>query len=240
MNRQLLVLAALAGSALAACSQGRAETSGATAERRFEVGAFTGLEVAGPFDVTVSTGRPVAVAASGSKELIDSMEVVVEGGVLKIRPQRSGLMGGFRWRGGPAKVTVSVPMLDRADIAGSGDLSVDRVAGDRFEGGIAGSGEIKLGEVRVRDLRLGIAGSGGVSVRGQADSAAYEVAGSGSVDAVNLTATRATMEIAGSGDIRARVTGEARAEIAGSGDIEISGGARCSTSKHGSGNIRCS
>ena len=39
---------------------------------------------------------------------------------------------------------------------------------------------------------------------------------------------------------RARVTGEASATIMGSGDIVISGGARCRTSKQGSGSIRCS
>jgi hypothetical protein len=87
---------------------------------------------------------------------------------------------------------------------------------------------------------LTIAGSGGVKASGSAKRASYSIAGSGDLDAGNLTATDADAEIAGSGSIRARVTGTAKASIAGSGDIDISGGARCTQSKHGSGSIRCS
>lgn len=225
--------------ATGACSESRAE-SGPTTSRTYQVGAFTSLEVTGPFDVAVSTGKPVAVAAEGPEKLIEALKVEVVDGKLLIRPERKGWFGGFNWNGGPAKVVVSVPSLDAAQITGSGDVMVDRVNGERFAGAIAGSGNLNVGQASIKQLALAISGSGSVKVAGQAQQASYSIAGSGDVDAGGLTAVNADAEIAGSGNIRARVTGQAKASIAGSGDIDISGGAQCQQSKQGSGEIRCS
>ena len=67
----------------------------------------------------------------------------------------------FGWsRSHPVKLTVTVPRLSSAEIAGSGDISVDKVSGDSFEGGIAGSGNLRIGQGEVKRLKDGIAGSG--------------------------------------------------------------------------------
>lgn len=242
MRHQLLLTAAIAATAgLAACSEGRAESSGPTVGRTYPVGGFTGIEVAGPFDVKVTTGKAVSVAASGPQKLLDETEVAVRDGKLVIRPRRKGWFGSMNWTSNqPSSFTISVPALDSVEVAGSGDIDVDRVAGQRFKGAIAGSGNLRLPQVAVNELGLAIAGSGGITVAGQAQKASFEVAGSGDVDASALRAAEAEAEIAGSGNIRANVSGTARASIAGSGDIDIRGGARCQSSKAGSGEIRCS
>lgn len=242
--RQHLFVAATAASilALSGCSVGRAESAGPAVSRNYQVDGFTGLEVAGPFDVKVVTGKAVAVSARGPQNLLDETEAVVEDGKLLIRPKKKNWLGGMSWSGSrePAVFTVSVPSLDSAAVAGSGDIDVDRVSGDRFKGEIAGSGNMRLATVAVQELGLSIAGSGEMTAAGQARRATYEIAGSGDLDASRLRATDAEAEIAGSGNIKAMVTGNAKARIAGSGDIAITGGARCQSSKDGSGNISCS
>lgn len=241
MRYHLLAAAAVSGLALSACSESRAESGGPAISRNYQVGGFTGLEVAGPFDVKVVTGKAVSVSARGPQKLLDATEVAVKDGRLVIKPQRKGWFGGMSFGSHePAVFTITVPSLDSAEVAGSGDIDIDRVSGERFRGGIAGSGNLRLPQVAVQDLSLEIAGSGGVEARGQARTAKYEIAGSGDVDASGLTATEASAEIAGSGNIRARATGTARASIMGSGDIDISGGAKCTSSKQGSGSINCS
>lgn len=242
MHRHLLIAGSLilAGT-ISACSESQAQNAGPSTSRTYQVAGFTGLEVAGPFDVKVTTGKVLSVSAQGPQKLLDATEVLVEDGKLVIRPKKKGWFGGMRWGSDqPAMFTISVPALTSAEVAGSGDIDIDRVSGDRFAGAIAGSGNMRLPQVQVRDLALAIAGSGEVNVAGQAQKASYEIAGSGDMDASRLTAVDADAEIAGSGNIRARVTGTAKASIAGSGDIEISGGAKCQSSKAGSGEIRCS
>ena len=242
MRRHLFIATTLTAFAtLAACSEAPAQSAGPTVSRSYQVGGFTGIEVAGPFDVRITTGKAVAVAASGPQRLLDETEVVVKDGKLLIRPRRKGWFGGMNWNSRqPSTFTISVPRLDMVEVAGSGDINVDRIAGERFKGAIAGSGDLRLGQVAVNELGLSIAGSGGITAAGQARKASYEIAGSGNVDASNLRAADAEAEIAGSGSIRANVTGTVRASIAGSGDIDIRGGARCQSSKAGSGEIRCS
>jgi len=239
MRHIVLTLAGTFLLATAACSQSDAQ-SGPSISRAFPVGSFTAIEVAGPYDVTVVTGKAASVNAQGPQKLIEAMEVSLDGDKLRIRPRRQGMFSGMNWSGGNATVAVSVPALRAAALAGSGDLTVDRVNGEQFTGAVAGSGDLRLGNVAVKSLKLAVAGSGTATVAGQTNEASYAVAGSGDLDAVGLTAASARIDVAGSGNVRARVTGEAKASVAGSGDVEISGGARCQTSKHGSGDVRCS
>jgi len=228
--------------ALSACGVSKAEDGGPTTSRNFPVGGFTKIEVAGPFDVDVSTGGQPAVAAQGPQKLLEKMVVEVDGNTLKIHPEkRSGWFGsGFRWSGGKARVTVSVPMIEGAAIAGSGDVRVNRVNGPSFAGSIAGSGNLRIGEVNVQDLRLEIAGSGEASAAGQAARARYEIAGSGDIQAGQVASEQVTADIAGSGNIQANARGTAKVGIAGSGDVRVTGGAKCSVSKAGSGKVECS
>ncbi|GAA3997958.1 head GIN domain-containing protein [Sphingomonas humi] len=241
MRHHLLAAAALSALSLTACSEGHAESAGPAVSRTYQVANFSGIEVSGPFDVKVATGKAISVAARGPQKLLDETEVTVEGGKLVIRPKRKGWFGGMNWGSNdPAVFNVTVPSLESVAVAGSGDVDVDRIAGERFRGNVAGSGDLRLPQVAVTDLGLSIAGSGGIKAAGQAQQARYEIAGSGDVDASGLRSTDASADIAGSGSIRAQVTGTAKASIAGSGDIDIRGGARCQSSKHGSGDIRCS
>jgi len=236
--RTLILLAAAAS--LGACGSSSAE-AGPTISRDYKVGAFDKIEVAGPFDVTVTTGGRPSVHATGESDLIEKMEVVVEGGTLKIRPIKRNSM--FNWNfgsHGSAKVAVSVPALSEAAIAGSGGIAIDKVGGDRFKGEIAGSGNLRLAAVDAGDIALSIAGSGGVSAAGKAKNVTYEIAGSGDINAKELVAETARVSIAGSGNVAGNATASAAVEMLGSGNVEMVGGAKCTIDKHGSGDVNCS
>lgn len=238
MRNSLLAASTLALLAVA-CSEGQAQ-EGPHTSRTFPVTAFGSLEVAGPFDVVVTTGKAPAVRAVGSQRLIDALEVKVEDGRLLIRSKNKNWYKGGGWRSSNARVSVTVPQLTQAALAGSGNLAIDRVSGKAFNGAVAGSGELTLGTIAVQELKLTVAGSGGLKAAGRADTANYTVAGSGGLDAGGLTVRQASISTAGSGSIRANVTGEAVANVAGSGSIDVSGGAKCQQSRQGSGSIRCS
>ncbi len=231
----------VAAAASAGCTHDRDEAAGPATTRNYQVGEFERLEVAGPYDVTVTTGGAPSVRASGGERAIERMVVEVEGGTLKIHPKkRSGMSFGWS-RSHPVELTVTVPRLTAAAIAGSGDIAVDKVAGDAFEAGVAGSGNLRLGQVDVKRLKAGIAGSGEIRAgRGRAAAAEYEIAGSGDIDAAGLVAETASVSIAGSGNVAAHATGTASVDIAGSGNVRMTGGAKCQVSKAGSGNVDCS
>lgn len=239
MSRTLALAAAAA--AVAACSGGRAEErdAGPDTSRTYEVGAFSKIRVAGPYDVAITTGGTPMAAASGSARLLDKTEVLVEGDTLVIRPKKQKGIGWPWGRHGKVNFTVSTAMLNGAALAGSGDIKVDRVEGD-FSGKIAGSGGIEVGAINGGNAELEIAGSGSARAAGTADQVTAKIAGSGEIDAAGLAAKVATVKIAGSGAVRAQASDSAAVNIAGSGDVEISGGAKCTVKKAGSGDVRCS
>jgi len=242
MREAIVIGMAAAAAATAGCARDRGEAAGPATTRNFQVAGFERLEVSGPYEVIVATGSAPAVRASGGERAIERMIVEVENGTLKITTKkRSGM--NFGWSDGrqPVKLAVTVPRLTAAEIAGSGSISVDKVAGDRFDAGIAGSGALRLGQVEVKHLKAGIAGSGEINAgQGRAAIVDYEIAGSGGIDAERLVAETASVSIAGSGEVTANATGTAQVDIAGSGDVRMTGGAKCTVSKAGSGNIHCS
>ncbi len=235
-----LLATGIAALALSAChSDGNAENRdvGAATNRTYTVGAFSKIEVAGPYDVTVSTGKDSAVAASGGASLLDETEVLVEGDTLVIRPKKkTGMRWG--WKGGKAIFTVSAAALQGVSIAGSGDVRVDKATGD-FDGAVAGSGSIDVGQIDGGKVEFSIAGSGDIRAAGKAESAEANIAGSGDIDAGGLTAKTSEVSIAGSGGVKLQTTKTANVSILGSGDVDISGGAKCTVSKSGSGDVTC-
>lgn len=243
MNKSLAIGAIAVAAAAAGCSStGGSDDMGPAVSRNYQVGGFERIEVAGPYDVTVTTGSAPSVRANGGEKAIEHLIVEVENGTLRIHPlKRKGFNFGFSRRSGPVQLVVTVPALTAAQIAGSGEISVDKITGDTFDAGVAGSGDLDLGQVRVKKLKMAISGSGAIRTSdGQADVADYEIAGSGDIDAGGLVTKVAGVSIAGSGNVRAHATDTASVDIAGSGNVDVKGGAKCTVSKAGSGDVRCS
>jgi hypothetical protein len=242
MRKSIAAAVIAASAATCACGQSRAENGGPTVSRNYQIGNFQEIEVAGPYDVDVRTGANPGASATGAQNLLDKTLVEVRGDTLVIRPQERKGWFHFGWSShGKARFTVTVPELKGATIAGSGDIRVDKVRGDRFEGTVAGSGALGVGAMDVQSLKIAIAGSGDAKAgRGRAQNVQYDIAGSGGIDAGGIAAQTAKVSIAGSGSIKANASGTADVDIMGSGDVDVTGGAKCSVSKAGSGNVRCS
>ena len=241
MRKSIAAAVIAVSAATSACGQTRAENGGPIVSRSYQVGDFQQIEVAGPYDVQIRTGANPGVTANGSEKLLERTVVEVRGDKLLIRPERQKGWFEFGWsNGGKAKFSVTVPQLSGAAIAGSGDIQIDKVRGDRFEGSVAGSGGLNVGQIDVQSLKLAIAGSGGVKAgSGQAQSIGLEIAGSGDIDARGVQAQTADVSVAGSGNVAAHASGTANVEIMGSGDVEVTGGAKCKITKAGSGDVRC-
>ena len=239
MQRSLATV--LAACVLGGC-QVHAEDSGPTVSRNYQVGNFQKIEVAGPYDVEIRTGPNVSISGRGGEKLLERTEVEVSGDKLVIRPKSHHGLFNWSWGNhGSATFAVTVPQLTGVTIAGSGDIKVDKVQGQQFDGTVAGSGGLDLGAVDVQSLKLAIAGSGNVkAAAGKAQAAKYDIVGSGDVDASGVQAQQVKVSIAGAGGVKAHSSGTAGVSIAGSGDVDVSGGAKCTVKKAGSGSVRCS
>ena len=215
-----------------------AKARGNGPSRDYDVAGFSTVSLRGADDIEVRVGPSYSVRAQGPADELDKLDILRDGDTLKVgRKQSSGW--GWSQSKTPVKIFVTLPRLAGASVAGSGNMSVDRVEGERFRGSIAGSGNLSLGAVRVDEAALSVAGSGDLTGAGEARRLRLDIAGSGDIDARQLTAAEANISIAGSGNARTVVNGPARVSIAGSGDVELGGRPQCTTSRVGSGEVRC-
>jgi hypothetical protein len=203
----------------------------------YEVEEFAEISSTGPQDVIITIGESYSVRAEGAPEALGQLEAVVEDGELVIRPTRSfrGDWGRF------SSVTyhVTMPQLEAVTLAGSGDIRVDRVEGDEFEGAINGSGALTIGDIDVDEADFSIGGSGNVIAAGTARETRVSIGGTGEVEAAGLRSETARVTIGGVGDVALTVDEEAEISMAGGGNVEITGPARCSVSRFGIGEVRC-
>jgi DUF4097 and DUF4098 domain-containing protein YvlB len=240
MTRAAMIAAAAV--LLAGCGMVRAESraeDGPPGSRSFAAKGFDRVSLRGSDNVVVRVGSAESVTATGPEDVLEKLKIEVVNGELRIGREKSGWNMGWSSDRGSTTITVTVPSLRGASVAGSGDMQVDTVSAPSFDGSIAGSGNLAIASLTADAASLDIAGSGDVSVAGQTKSLDISIAGSGNLSAANLRAERAKIKIAGSGDVRAHVSGEADVSIVGSGDVTLAGNPRCRTSKMGSGDVRC-
>lgn len=207
-------------------------------ERAYALAQFEEVSTTGPQDVVITLGETFSVRSEGSPRALALLEPVVEDGTLTIGPRR-----GFNWSNwrslNGAKFHITLPRLERVTVAGSGDVRIDRIEGESFEGTIAGSGELSIAEMTVEEADFNIAGGGAVAAAGTARETRVAIGGSGDVDAIGLRSQTASISIGGAGNVSLTVEDEANVSIMGSGDVDIAGPARCSVTRFGSGDVRC-
>lgn len=242
MRKAIVVGMIAAAAASAGCARERHESGGPTVERNYPVGGFERIEVAGAYNVDVHTGGAPSVQAKGREKDLERLVIEVKGDRLVIHSrERHGLFH-MGWHShDKISITVTVPQLRGAEVAGSGDIRIDNVRGESFAGNIAGSGGLSLDSVEVKALDVSVAGSGSVHGKaGKAENVSLNIAGSGDIDTKGVASQTASVSIAGSGKVSANASGTASVSMMGSGDVELIGGAKCEISKHGSGDVRCS
>ena len=210
--------------------------SGTGSARTYQVSDFSKVSLRGSDDVDVRVGSAFSVRAEGDPEVLEYLKIEKDGDTLEIgRRNRTG----FDWGGRGAKIFVTMPRIVGAEIAGSGDMVIDRAEGATFDGDSAGSGTIAIATLAVDEATFDVAGSGGVRAGGTAKSVKIGIAGSGDIAAGGLKANAADISIAGSGNVKLDVTGNAKVSIMGSGDVDLGVNAKCSVTKMGSGDVRC-
>jgi Putative auto-transporter adhesin, head GIN domain len=212
-------LAVFAVVALSGCGAAKSDAAPNIVTRTFPATGFDRVALAGSENVRVVQGKEFLVSATGPERVVDDLDIKVSGNFLKIGRKPALIRLSWAHATKPTVITVTMPVIREASLAGSGDFNVDAVAPDAFEGGISGSGNLTVSGVS-QSVKLGIAGSGNIY-------------------ATTLSAVQLEASIAGSGNVKARATGKADLSIAGSGNIDVSGTKNCAISKAGSGDVRC-
>ncbi len=183
------------------------------------VDTFTKISFGVPGKALVSQGNTQKVELEGSAEVLEKIEVVVEGSTLKIRNKEK--WSSWSW-GREDRITVYITAREiRAlNVSGSGNLETQtKITSGDMEIKVSGSGNIKA-DIEANNVEVGVSGSGNSRVRGKANNLESSISGSGNIDLEMAVADRLETRISGSGNLSA--TGSAsrfKATISGSGGV---------------------
>lgn len=171
--------------------------SGVPASQARATAAFSGLDLAGSNNVTVTVGGPRSVVVHADSNLLSYVTTKVVAGTLVI-----GDSGSYTTRT-PMSVDVSVPSLSALNLSGDGQITVTGISAPR--------------------LTVHVSGSGLLSASGTVSRLDVVLSGAGHAQLGQLTARDVHAAVTGSGLIQVTATTSLHAEVPGTGAITYSG-----------------
>ena len=185
-----------------------------------EISGFTGISVAGPFQLTVQQGNTFSVSVEADENLMPYIEIHQTGNNLEIKEK-----DGYNLRGTKGlRVTVLMPEINRLSIAGSGIIQTTSGIKNTgtIECTIAGSGKINA-ELDAPEIKVEIAGSGTANLSGQTRKMDISISGSGDCLSENLKTEDCDISIGGSGTAKVFASSSLDISIGGSGNVYYAG-----------------
>jgi len=171
--------------------------SGVSMTEDRELDAFSGIEVAGAFCVSVTCGREQSFTITGDDNIVPLILTEVRGKTLHVKSEEEISTDT------PLTIVINCNSLDGFRAFGAVSADITEVDSDRIE--------------------IEINGTGAIAASGRARAVDLSVAGSASVDTNSLEAERVSVTINGAGTAGVHATSAVDATINGVGTIEYSG-----------------
>ena len=195
---------------------------------------FTGIEVGGPFQVTVTQGTDYKVMVTADDNLLPYIETRQNGETLEISEKDN-----FNLRGTKGlQVMVQLPEVRELTLAGSGLISATSTLKSNSKIGIslAGSGKIQA-ELDAPEISFDLGGSGTATLSGQTRKMNITIGGSGDCVAEALKSENCSVTIGGSGTAKVYASQTLDVSIGGSGNVLYAGQPKVNQSIGGSGKV---
>jgi len=230
----------------------RPEGRNVTSDTRSIERGVRAIELSAPVDLSVHYGPHPSLVVRGEQRLLQNIDTSSSGGVLRI-----GTRGILLRHRQPLEVEVTLPMLERLALDGSGETRINGFSGERIELVLSGSGSVQFNG-RYREARTvlhgsgdlivdagnsdaieaELMGSGALSLAGATRRFIFEGSGTGTLDAQRLRAEQAQLRQSGSGNASVTVRDTVSASVSGSGDIDVHGApSQRNVSRSGSGTV---
>lgn len=205
---------------------------GPLTNRQIPVSDFSGVILSIPADVKIVIADSFKCIVRAQRNIVEAIEVRLDGDDLEIKSEYSLKSDD------PIELFVSIPVISRIEVNGSGDVSfVNPAKGEKLRLYVNGSGSIDA-RAEMEKIVSEMNGSGSVILHGAAASLSCEINGSGDLHAFNMSTEQTEIDIRGSGDAEVNASSKLRADIKGSGNIIYKGQPHVISEIIGSGNIK--
>ncbi|MBC3812432.1 head GIN domain-containing protein [Undibacterium aquatile] len=228
--------------------------SGDSNDTRPVTAQVTQVVLSGPIDLLLRSSVVPSLSVRGDPKLASRVTTRVDGNTLYITTRGIFITLG---KSESVRVELNLPVLEKLQLSGSGDVNVKGFKGKRLEfsmrgsgdlifdgdftqiqGAMNGSGDLNLSLANSEQVTLSMQGSGDAMLKGQSAALTVKLSGSGDLHAEALKAKQVFIESRGSADSKIFATEEVNARLMGSGDLSVKGNPlRRNAERLGSGDI---
>ncbi len=212
------------------------------ASRTFEPRAARSVALKVYGDLVIREGAEFRVQVSGEADLVDRAWAETRNGRLELglgRDVVEWLSSGFAMLGNrPLRWELTVPDLERIEVAGRARLDVLGVRGPSLEVRVAGLADGSLLDLEVDRFVVDVAGRAELRAAGRCSVAEVRVSGSAEVDLSELEAKEAEIRVSGHAEVRTRVRDRLEVRITGYGHVEYEGDPTVDQRVSGGGGVR--
>ena len=229
----LLLMIAIFSIILSSCTRDRISGSGNVVTDTRPTGAFTDVEISGPFEVHLLQEANPAVDIKAEDNIIGVVETGISNNSLYVRIKNHVNIRHHL----PIRVYVHNPAFRRVKFNGSGSLdNKDTLHTQSFGYELNGSADATLA-LKTTEFNATVNGSGNIGLKGSATTLKSDINGSGNIAGLDMEVQNAQITIRGSGEHAVFVRQNLDAKIFGSGNIIYTGEAKVVAEIKGSGKI---
>jgi len=198
-------------------------------------GHFNSIDVSGSIDVYVKQDSVFSVKVEADENLLEYIQVLDEGDVLRIRTERGYNLDGSK----DIKVYVSSPSFKNFEASGACNIYGENqiIAAEMLSINLSGSSDVKM-DVKTPKVEADLSGACNIQLKGETKD--FKVQGSGSTDikCMELMAENVDIDISGAGDAEVYASIKLNVEVSGAGDVKYKGNATVSQHVSGAGAVK--
>jgi hypothetical protein len=193
-------------------------------------------------ELVVRQGPEPSLRISGDPELVAKASAETRGDTLELTLGRDWVervASGFAMLGNrPLRYELTVPALERLEVAGRGRLDLDGLEVGTLTVKVSGLADGALRGLAVEALDVEIAGRAELDLAGRAERLKVRISGSAELGAFELTSQEADVRISGHGEAEVAVVRSLHARIAGYGHVTYVGDPTVDQAVSGGGSVR--
>lgn len=201
----------------------------------YDVRDFNGVEIWGAFnDVKFIQSNQTEVVFEGHENLIDVMEVEVNGSILEIRIKNKI----SRIRGRMPKITIYGPVLEKIKLSGATSFKSELISNDsQIDISSSGASELDL-EVKSPEVKISLSGAGKVKVKGMTRRLDAKISGAAAIRAFDLLSEETDLHITGAGKAEVYASKTLKIDATGASSVQYKGNPQVNSNVSGATSLR--
>lgn len=209
------LIAASLGLLLTSCGGGDLRGSGQVITEVIAVGDFTAIGVSDSFQVDVEVGGNAFVEVRVDDNLIDELDISVDGGVLNV-----GLRDDVSVRDATLEAVVRVPELTEATASGGSSVAVAGTFGPQQGYSASGGSDMRVAGT-AGALNVTASGGSTIALEGSAQRLTLSAGGGSTVDVEVGDIAAAVVDISGGSDVDLQTAAVVAGTLSGGSDLTV-------------------